>query len=274
MNTVFDLAVEPYREWLFAAIPLLFFLLGLKERFFSRQRRWPGWSLFFGIVTALLFIGLPAWDHWRMKTKLTHREDLQTVQGRISGYRKETIRSRQYGSVSKYRTSIWEEFSVGGRKFGFYRNAYPSSASFTNNQNPAVSFTNGMMTRITYVKDPAYNDDLRILKLEIGRDETPPDPGFEGFWQTFVNAAAKGDQKTVQSLTRFPFLFAGTPLSVDRFETVWQGLFPPPIRNCFKLARPLAEDGKHLTFCGAYIFVFSLETDGWRFSEFAADAEN
>jgi hypothetical protein len=152
MNTVFDLAVEPYREWPFAVLPLLFFLLGLRARFFSRQRRWPVWSLFFGSVTALLFIGLPVWDYWRMKTKLAHREGLQTVQGRISGYRKETIRSRQYGKVSKYRTSIWEEFSVGGQKFGFYHNDYPSSASFTNSQDPAVSFTNGMMARITYVK--------------------------------------------------------------------------------------------------------------------------
>ena len=73
-----------------------------------------------------------------------------------------------------------------------------------------------MMMRITYVVDAAYNNDLRILKLEMAGGT---DPDFEKFWQPFAQAVAVGNLPAVQNMTRFPLLFAGTPLPDSAFET-------------------------------------------------------
>ncbi|MGZ8161185.1 MAG: hypothetical protein ACXWT4_20635 [Methylobacter sp.] len=272
METIFDLTVEPYREWPWAIIPMLFFLYSFQQRFLSIKRRWPIWSLVFGFVTAALMVALPIWDYRRMKAVLESHDGVQSVQGRITDYRTETVRSRRAGE-SSYRTSIWEEFTVNGQRFGYYRSNYPSSASFTNNRSETVSFANGMTARITYVADPAYDNDLRILKLELGKDKTAVASGFDAFWKSFAAAVAKGDKQIVQTLTQFPFLFAGTPLPVEQFEQIWQGLFPPPIRDCFKSIQLLTENGKYMAFCGSYIFIFDHSAAGWRFSEFAADGE-
>ncbi|CAN5117444.1 hypothetical protein BH10PLA2_BH10PLA2_00020 [soil metagenome] len=171
-------------------------------------------------------------------------------------------------------------FLIGRQWFAFEVAGYPSNATFTNSGDPPLPLKDGTWARASYVADPWYRNEARIVKLALGEPiagETAKaikDATFATFWRDFAAAVGRGDQAAVQARTRFPFLFAGTPLQADRFATVWQALFTPsPLKQCFGRATPLPDGDAWSVSCGVYIYVFEKGVDGWRFATFTADPE-
>jgi hypothetical protein len=134
-----------------------------------------------------------------------------------------------------------------------------------------------MRARVTWFNDGWNGDETRILRFELLEDGAGADAAlpadFAAFWRRFSAAAAGGDEAGVKALTRFPFLFAGTPLDAGRFDSIWMGIFPPPHRACFAQATPLKDGDAWSVSCGAYVYVFEAGADGWKLASFTPDPE-
>ena len=174
---------------------------------------------------------------------------------------------------------------MGQQWFWLRVGGFPSNASFTNTGSEPLPLTDGTMARVTWFADPWYGNETRIVKLELG-----PPPGkvgatdgsrssglmtdapadFREFWRRFVEAAGAGDKDAVAGLAHFPFDFAGTPLTRDRWDSIWMALFPEPLRGCYAAAVPARDGDGWTASCGAYVYSFGKGEDGWRLTGFAA----
>lgn len=284
MTLVFDASTMAFDEYWGLVFPGVAFLVTL----YMIHRSWRLLWLWVGAaMTVVLFLGsfvLPLVDHNRVRAAAASA-DAMTVEGPIRGRRRETYRrfegtSRGVGvtTTHRYRTVTTEEFWIGDKWFWFEVNGYPSRASFTNAGDPPLPLRDGTWAKATYFIDPWYQDQARIVRLSLrdmavgGRVEKP-DADFAVFWAGFTDAVGRGDANAARKLTRFPFLFAGTPLDAARFDAVWSGLFPPPLRSCLSQATPLRDGESWTVSCGVYVYAFEKGNDGWRFASFAADPE-
>lgn len=286
MRVIFDTADQPFDQYMMLLLPgaALVVTLVLFARGKRRRTLWIG-----GGITLLLFLltfVLPLADHHHMQA-LAASPEVRTVEGPISVHSRETRRvwlgtSRGVGvgTSNNYRTETLEQFYIGKQWFAFTVGNYPSNASFTNVGDPPVSLADGMWARARFIADPWYENELRIVRLSLGepdpgeRGASGGDPAFAAFWTQFAAAVARQDQAGLRRLTRFPFLFAGSAIGAERFETIWMALFfPPTLRQCLARAAP-APDGDAMSVgCGAYVYVFEKDADGWRFASFTADPE-
>lgn len=286
MRVIFDTAAQPFDQYQMLVLPgaAMVVTLALFARSRGRRTLWIG-----GGITLLLFLltfVLPLADHHHMQA-LARSPDVRTVEGPISVHSRRTYRvwlgsSRGVGvgTSNSYRTQTDEQFYIGPQWFAFTVGDYPSTASFTNIGDPPVKLADGMWAKASFIADPWYQDELRIVRLSLGepdaaeRGAASGDPAFAGFWTKFAAALERQDQAGVRALTRFPFLFAGSAIGADRFETIWMALFvPPTLRQCLARAMP-ARDGEAMSVgCGAYVYVFERGAGGWRFAAFTADPE-
>jgi hypothetical protein len=294
MVTVFDAADARFDPYLLIVPVIVLIVAGV---IFARARS-PGWRYFGGGIVALvglLFMALPIADLYHVRAALTDGS-AKSLEGVISQHKRETVRrwaGRSTGvgisNANRYTTSTTEQFYAGPQWFWLRVNGFPSGASFTNGADPPLDLVDGTRVRITWFNDPWFNDETRILKFEMEKtlpsgtaaqrftpaasdtDSLPSD--FKSFWARFSQAAGKGDREGVKALTRFPFSFEGTPLNSDRFDNIWIGIFPAPLRPCFQTAQPLSDGENYSVSCGVYVYVFEKDAQGWHLASFTADPE-
>lgn len=306
MTLIFDAATVQFASYWGLLLPAATLAVMLFVLLRGGPRKWV---FLLGGVTIFLFLiafVLPVADFHHVKAALTDGS-AKTVEGVISMHERKTTKtwtgsSRGAGisSYNSYTTNTSEQFYVGQQWFWLRVGGMPSNASFTNAGDPPVSLRNGMRVRVTWFDDPWNGDETRILKLEIDEKAAaalPPEPvtaaaatgasaaaatpassaklpaDFEAFWKRFSAAAAAGDAAGVKALTRFPFQFAGTPLDATRFDNIWMGIFPPPLRSCFSTAVPAKDGDAWSVSCGAYVYLFNKSADGWQLTDFTADPE-
>ena len=304
MKMMFDAASVQFSGWIMLLLPAATLLVTLYNIFRSRQRKW---AMIMGGVTAFLFVVtfiLPLADFHHAKAALTDGS-ARTVEGVISQHERKTTRTRQ-GSTSgvgitsynRYTSSTSEQFFVGKQWFWLRVGGMPSNATFTNAQEPPLPLKDGTKVRVTFFEDPWNGNETRILRLEIDEGSAKlaetqgpkykvtvslePSPAkaamglpadFETFWKRFSAAASGGDMEGVKALTRFPFLFSGTAPDAARFDSIWMGIFPAPLRPCFGTAVPIKDGESYSVGCGAYVYVFNKGVGGWQFTDFTADPE-
>lgn len=286
MKTVFDGTAMAFDQYIMLLFPLAALAVTVIAIARGARRRW---HIIGGLVTVFVFLltfALPLADHVHVQAAVREGR-VRTVEGRISGFKHEVERrftgtSQGVGVTSShnYTTVTTEQFFIGDIWFWYELGGFPARNSFTNIGDPPLALKDGMTARATWFADGWYGDQRRIVKLELGdgaRGAGPSaksgDAAFDAFWTRFSAAAAKGDMAGVKALTRFPFLFAGTPLTPDRFESIWMGIFPAPLRPCFGTATPVKDGDAWSVSCGVYVYVFEKGTDGWRLATFTADPE-
>lgn len=299
MQLIFDASTQVFDAWWQAIFPVAA-LVGTIYAFVREARTWVRWG---GVaLTFLMFyvaIVGPIIDLQHVQTVMREGRT-KTVEGPISMHSRVTTKrwsgdSKGVGitTTRRYTTSTSEQFFVGKQWFWLRVDGYGSNASFTNSANPPVLLRDGMMAKVTWFEDSWNDNETRIVRLELG-----PEPGglsgaahigktrrvplaagassdreFSAFWQRFSKAAAAGDKRGVATLTRFPFLFAGTPMDRERFDSIWMGIFPEPLRSCFSTAIPMRDGGAMSVSCGAYVYVFEKDASGWRLASFTAEGE-
>jgi hypothetical protein len=95
---------------------------------------------------------------------------------------------------------------------------------------------------------------------------------FASFWQSFSQAAGKNDRAALQAMTKFPFLYQDKPREAAEFDILYKGLLGPKARTCLAKAKPVKDqDSSYDAFCGETIYIFTKDSNGWRFSEFGAN---
>lgn len=146
--------------WWPAAI-LLAVALGMAMLRRARQ----AWAMRLAIVALLAAstaAALPCWQKQRMLAALRHRQ-VKVVEGALRGYWNRPAESEVGG---KREWLLWENFTVDGVLFGYYRGQ--SQPGFSNAAKPNVEFKDGMQLRIAYLEDDAGElNRRRILRLEI-----------------------------------------------------------------------------------------------------------
>ncbi|MGD9810428.1 MAG: hypothetical protein AB7U35_03725 [Sphingobium sp.] len=301
MQLVFDASTQTFDAWwqaVFPATALLFTVIA-----FARGARWLWKGAGVALTLFLLFAAIigPILDLHHVQSVMREGRT-KTVEGPISMHKRETTKrwtgdSKGVGitSTRRYTSTTSEQFFVGNQWFWLRVDGYGSNASFTNGGNSPLPLHDGTLARVTWFEDPWYDNETRIVKLELGPgpgslsgaakagkivrvplgagsgDDGPVD--FRPFWEKFSKAAAGGDRDSVAALTRFPFLFAGTPLDRDRFDSIWIGIFPEPLRPCFGSTTPVKDGTSMSVSCGAYVYVFEKDASGWRLASFTADPE-
>ncbi|MBO9576425.1 MAG: hypothetical protein J7494_11850 [Sphingobium sp.] len=297
MKTLFDATTLSFSQYEMLLLPGAALLATIFAVARGTARKW---HFILGGVTLLLFLlafVLPVADYHHVQSA-ARAAGIETVEGVISDHSRVTERrftgtSRGVGvtTTHNYRTVTTESFHVGTVWFWFDVGGFPSTASFTNAGDPPWRLANGQRVRIRYFEDPWYQGQRRITKIEAAEarwqagaaadpktkpvrgDAAAGDPQFQAFWSRFSAAAAKGDAAAVKALTRFPFLFAGTPLDAGRFDSIWMGIFPAPNRPCFASAQPVKDGDAWSVSCGVYVYVFEKGADGWKLASFTADPE-
>jgi hypothetical protein len=308
MTVVFDTAQVPFDQYGMLILPAVTLALMIHNLRRGGRRKWV---IILGGVTVFLFLlvfVLPLADYYHVRAALTNGST-RTVEGIISQHERATTKrwkgsARGVGvsSVDRYTTTTSEQFFVGKQWFWLRVGDFPSGASFTNAKDPPQPLKDGTRVRVTWFEDPWNGGETRILRFEVDEASAAaaarrgpavaasagviakaasaaPSPAaelpadFAAFWQRFSAAAAKGDRDGVKALTRFPFLFAGTPLEDDRFDTIWMGIFPEPLRPCFGTASPVRDGEAWSVSCGAYVYVFEKSAPGWQLASFTADPE-
>lgn len=301
MRLIFDASTQSFDDWWSLVFPAASLLLTMIAFVRDARKLWK-WG---GVVLTLFLLYAtiigPILDIRHVQAAMREGRT-QTVEGRISAHKRETTKrwigdSKGVGitTTRRYSTTTSEQFYVGRQWFWLRVGGYGSNASFTNSGDPPLPLRDGTRAKVTWFEDPWHGNETRIVRLELGPDpaasgqpnnaelpgrvplgagttgRTPAD--FAAFWQRFSGAAAKGDEAGVAALTRFPFLFAGTPLNRDRFDSIWMGIFPPPLRSCFTTAVPVKDGDAMSVSCGVYVYVFEKDASGWRLASFTADPE-
>jgi hypothetical protein len=162
----FDSATLAYPDWPLALVPAALLLVAAVVRW-----RWPAsrtpWALlaFAGIAFAFL-VAMPYVDFCRVQAIARSGEGVHEVEGPISGHWTEVRRTRASGDIG-WRTQVWEGFTVGGVEFGYWRGIAGSAVAFTNAGEPPLPLIDGLRVRIRWFADPWYDDERRILRLEV-----------------------------------------------------------------------------------------------------------
>ena len=174
-RVLYDIAQEPPFEielvWLSGGFVLLGIIWRLVQRARDRKRidppkrTWfttPKMLIGFGMVIAVIGIGLMGWDNWRLRKAIRNGE-AQVVEGPIQSWGTERVRTAR---TDKREYHLYERFFVGDSIwFGYYQDV--GQAGFHNGKNPTITFKDGMLVRATYLYADGNDDPPRIVKLEI-----------------------------------------------------------------------------------------------------------
>jgi hypothetical protein len=174
-HTVYDLTTEPSIQmemvWLSGGFILLGVIWRLIQRAKDRVRidppsrkglTTPTVLVIFGLLIALIGVGLMGWDHWRLVNAIRNGE-ARLVEGPIRSYSTERVRTANTRK-QEYRT--YERFYIADSIwFGYYWDA--AMAGFYNQVEPRVAFKDDMRVRAAYLYADGSDDPPRIVKLEL-----------------------------------------------------------------------------------------------------------
>jgi hypothetical protein len=174
-RTVYDITTEPLfakeAVWLSLGFIVLGVIWRLVQRAKDRKRvdppsrkglTTPKVLITFGILIAVIGIGLMGWDHWRLVKAMEHGE-ARVVEGPIQSWGTERVRT---ANTKKIEYNLYERFYIGDSIwFGYYRNV--GQAGFHNGKDTVVPFKDGMLVRATYLYADGTDDPPRIVKLEL-----------------------------------------------------------------------------------------------------------
>ena len=168
-NTLYDISLlgnDEFAPWLGlgAAIQVVAIVLYVHAHHRGRKSRTPWVVAIVGVLLGALGYGINSWDRNRLVTHLRNGEVL-TVEGPIHGHQRwRQQRARARGETT-YRYDDWETIYVGGVQFSWLYGA--QEPAFTNSTEPPITFTDGMMLRVTYVEDVSREShQRRIVRLE------------------------------------------------------------------------------------------------------------
>jgi len=174
-RTVYDIAAEPpfdvQAAWIAGGIIGLGIVWRLVQRAKDRKlldppKRTgitaPRILITFGLLVALLGIGLMGWDRWRLLRDIGNGE-ARRVEGPIQSWGTERVRTARR---DKHEYNTYERFYVGDSIwFGFYREL--GMAGFHNGKDPLIELKDGLLVRATYLYADGTDEPPRIVKLEI-----------------------------------------------------------------------------------------------------------
>ena len=173
-RVIYDIAQEPPFDiemvWLSGGFVLLGIIWRLVQRARDRKRIDPpkrtGFTtpkvlIGFGMVIAVIGIGLMGWDNWRLKEAITNGA-AQVVEGPIQSWGTERVRTAR---TDKREYHVYERFYVGDSIwFGYYQDV--GQAGFHNGKTPTIPLKDGMLVRATYLHADGDDEPPRIVKLE------------------------------------------------------------------------------------------------------------
>jgi hypothetical protein len=174
-RTVYDIALEPAvaieAVWLSAGFILVGTAWAVIRRFRDQQRETPAPRtgtatstvlIGFGVLIAVIGVGLMGWDHWRL-VQAVRKGEARVVEGPIQSWSTERVRR---GSSSKREYNTYEQFYVGDSIwFGYYQDV--GQAGFHNGKRELVPLANGMRVRASYLYADGRDKPPRIVKLEV-----------------------------------------------------------------------------------------------------------
>ena len=139
--------------WLAAAV--------MAALFGYRRRLWLAWLGVAMLLAAAYFSASPCWERQRLLEALQSGR-VKVAEGMLCGY----WRRRADKDLAGAESVMWENFTVDGVLFGYYRDhALPG---FRNVEMPPLDLSDGLPLRISYLEDSLGNvDQRRILRLEI-----------------------------------------------------------------------------------------------------------
>lgn len=177
-RSVYDLAEQPPFDSEVAYIAGAFVALGIGIRLVQRTKdrkrvdppeptgiTTPKVLITFGVLVAVIGIGLMSWDRWRLLNDISNGDAL-VVEGPIRNWGTDRVRTARR---DKYEYNTYERFHVGDSIwFGFYREL--GMAGFHNGKSELVELRNGMQVRATYLFADGTDDPPRIVKLEVANE--------------------------------------------------------------------------------------------------------
>lgn len=268
MQLIFDGPAAPYGltpESVLTLLPLAWWVF---ERFVRGKRAtWllPAASLIlFSIINGIRF-----WDQWR----IAHLPGgaLHVTTGVIDESWHIVNRTRDWSQKSlSYRKTVSEGFDVAGVRFKWNVGDSYSPATFSNVQDPPVTFPKGTPVEVTWFTDDATDGERRILRLRLSStakkaSESPDD--LQAFVARFASALAAADPSALAAMTRFPFAFGAHTLERDEAPTLWTALRMPALHTCLARAAPAPRtDASVQVNCDGTVFDFRMAGDGrWQF---------
>jgi hypothetical protein len=266
MQLVFDGPTQPYGltpESVLTLIPLAWWAY---ERFVRRKP--STWLL--PVVSIALFAlinGIRLWDQWRIR-HLSSAEVYVTT-GAIETAWHIVSRTRDWNQKSlSYRTTVSEGFDVGGVRFRWNVGDSYSPATFSNAQDPPVTFAKGTPVEVTWFVDAATDGDRRILRLRLGAAPIASTDGLDAFLARFAGALTSGDASTLAAMTRFPFAFGAHTMEKNEGATLWSALRQPGLQSCLAGAVAVRSvDGSAQVHCNGTVFEFRMAEQGaWQFT--------
>lgn len=180
-------------------------------------------------------------------------------------------RTRDWSQKSlSYRTTVSEGFDVAGVRFKWNVGDSYSPATFSNGQDPPLTFPKGTPVEVTWFTDDASDGERRIVRLRMSaaatRASESPDE-LPAFIARFASAIAAADPSALTSMTRFPFALGAHTLQQDEAPTLWAALRMPAMQTCLARATPdRRTDGSVQVDCDGTVFDFRMAADGrWQF---------
>lgn len=263
MEVIFDGLAQPYGltpASVFTLVPLAWWAV---ERFVRHKR--STWLLpAVSIVLFSLINGIRLWDQWRI-ANLTPAE-LQVTTGLIEESWHIVSRTRDWSQKSlAYRTTVSEGFDVAGLRFKWNIGDSYSPATFSNAQDPPVTFAKGTPIEVTWFTDDATEGERRIVRLRRGGPAATDD--LLAFVGQLAGALAAADPTAFAALTRFPFAFGAHTMERDEAPTLWTALRMPALQTCLTRAVPLrrGDDAANVT-CDGTVFDLRRGPDRrWQF---------
>lgn len=265
MQLVFDGTSQPYGLTPESALTLIPLAWWGYERFLRRKR--STWLL--PAVSLALFSlinGIRLWDQWRIR----HLQpgEVHVTTGAIETSWHIVSRTRDWNQKSlSYRTTVSEGFDVSGLRFRWNVADSYSPATFSNVQEPPVTFAKGAPVEVTWFADSATDGDRRILRLRLGTAPIARADGLDAFLARFAGALTSGDASTLTAITRFPFAFGAHTMEKDEASTLWMALRQPGLQSCLAGAVAVrAADRSAQVNCDQTVLEFRTGDDGaWQF---------
>ena len=265
MQLVFDGTAQPYGltpESVLTLIPLAWWAY---ERFVRRKQ--STWLL--PVVSIALFSlinGIRLWDQWRVRQ--LPADEVHITTGAIETSWHIVSRTRDWNQKSlSYRTTVSEGFDVSGLRFRWNVADSYSPATFSNVQEPPVTFAKGTPVEVTWFSDSATDGDRRILRLRLGTAPITSADGLDAFLARFAGALTSGDASALTAITRFPFAFGAHTMEKDEATTLWTALRQPGLQSCLATASAVrSPDRSARVDCSGTVFEFHPAQDGsWQF---------
>jgi hypothetical protein len=265
MQPVFDGLAQPYGLTPESVLTLLPLAWWGYERFVRHKR--STWLLPAVSLALFSFVnGIRLWDQWRIHH--LPASEVHVTTGTIETSWHIVSRTRDWNQKSlSYRTTVSEGFDVGGLRFRWNVADSYSPATFSNAQDPPITFAKGMRVEVTWFADSATDGDRRILRLRRDGGSATSAAGLDAFVVRFAEAVAAGDASTLAAMTRFPFALGTHTIDRNDAATLWAALHQPGLEACFATAAPIggAERSARID-CSGTVFEFRGTPEGdWQF---------